>query len=407
MQSVRELAGKGGRWSLDTDQVAAIWRAMFDALTPPAASQDSGAEDIFGPCPPSLKGEIAAEIAGHDLVRKSARTEDEISDFHGFVQEQLDRLVPDVGVATGDAEQADGSAVATLATGPSVAPSPETTDVRERAQPTCFYDSKQRPVGNNADEWHLFLNEWLSAVGNRVEGLPFMAVQIAEAIDAAERRGCVFADAHAKLTARPDVMERALAIFDAAFDPVYQNAAKDEDAMNLGFRAGLKALADANLLRTPDIAATGGASADCADNASPCPALVDLYDRLAFAEATLAAERERAEKAEREWKTQVTRRTDDLAILGEWKARAEKAERRVADFEEWIGPAEEKWAAAQSQVTRLTEDLAARTGERDTAEKLKRQYWSNYEAATARPYALSTSRATRCCCNRCAGEIRA
>lgn len=40
----------------------------------------------------------------------------------------------------------------------------------------------QRPLGSNADEWHLFLDEHKDA-------LPYLAVQIAEAIDEAERRG--------------------------------------------------------------------------------------------------------------------------------------------------------------------------------------------------------------------------
>lgn len=42
--------------------------------------------------------------------------------------------------------------------------------------PTC--DTARRPKGSNADEWHLFLAE------NR-DALPYVAVQIAEAIDEA------------------------------------------------------------------------------------------------------------------------------------------------------------------------------------------------------------------------------
>lgn len=38
-----------------------------------------------------------------------------------------------------------------------------------------------RPLGSNADEWHLFLDE-------NKEALAFLAVQIAEAIDEAEAR---------------------------------------------------------------------------------------------------------------------------------------------------------------------------------------------------------------------------
>lgn len=40
----------------------------------------------------------------------------------------------------------------------------------------------QRPLGSNADEWHLFLDE-------NKDALPYLAVQIAEAIELAEHRG--------------------------------------------------------------------------------------------------------------------------------------------------------------------------------------------------------------------------
>jgi hypothetical protein len=46
-----------------------------------------------------------------------------------------------------------------------------------------------RPTGSNADEWHLFLSEYLDNRATSPSGLTFMAVQIAEAIDDAERRG--------------------------------------------------------------------------------------------------------------------------------------------------------------------------------------------------------------------------
>lgn len=39
----------------------------------------------------------------------------------------------------------------------------------------------QRPLGSNADEWHLFLDD-------NKDALPYLAVQIAEAIEDAERR---------------------------------------------------------------------------------------------------------------------------------------------------------------------------------------------------------------------------
>jgi hypothetical protein len=46
-----------------------------------------------------------------------------------------------------------------------------------------------RPSGSNADEWHLFLSEYCCDRPNQYSGMTYMAVQIAEAIEAAERRG--------------------------------------------------------------------------------------------------------------------------------------------------------------------------------------------------------------------------
>jgi hypothetical protein len=43
----------------------------------------------------------------------------------------------------------------------------------------------KRPKDSNADAWHLFLSEYLDARANIPNGLTFMAVQIAEAIDEA------------------------------------------------------------------------------------------------------------------------------------------------------------------------------------------------------------------------------
>lgn len=51
----------------------------------------------------------------------------------------------------------------------------------------AYYDGHQRPTGSNADEWHLFLSEHCCSRPNQVNGLTYMAVQIAEAIDAAAR----------------------------------------------------------------------------------------------------------------------------------------------------------------------------------------------------------------------------
>jgi hypothetical protein len=50
-------------------------------------------------------------------------------------------------------------------------------------------DIETRPKDSNADAWHLFLSAYLDARANSPSGLTFMAVQIADAIDDAERRG--------------------------------------------------------------------------------------------------------------------------------------------------------------------------------------------------------------------------
>ena len=50
----------------------------------------------------------------------------------------------------------------------------------------------KRPIGNNADEWAEFLDEYLESRKDSPNGRSFVAVQIAEAIDAAEKRGAVF-----------------------------------------------------------------------------------------------------------------------------------------------------------------------------------------------------------------------
>ncbi len=42
-----------------------------------------------------------------------------------------------------------------------------------------------RPTGSNADEWRLFLSEHLDTRATEVDGLSFVAVQIAEALDGA------------------------------------------------------------------------------------------------------------------------------------------------------------------------------------------------------------------------------
>ncbi len=46
-----------------------------------------------------------------------------------------------------------------------------------------------RPQDSNADQWQVFLDERLDNRANSPSGLAYCAVQIAEAIDAAELRG--------------------------------------------------------------------------------------------------------------------------------------------------------------------------------------------------------------------------
>lgn len=48
------------------------------------------------------------------------------------------------------------------------------------------YTGETRPAGSNADEWQLFLQNWLRIENGYIEGTAFLCVQIAEAIDAAE-----------------------------------------------------------------------------------------------------------------------------------------------------------------------------------------------------------------------------
>lgn len=55
----------------------------------------------------------------------------------------------------------------------------------------------QRPLGSNADEWNLFLSE-------NKDGIPYQSVQIAEAIEEAERRGYVKAKQRQGLTCNND-----------------------------------------------------------------------------------------------------------------------------------------------------------------------------------------------------------
>jgi hypothetical protein len=47
----------------------------------------------------------------------------------------------------------------------------------------------ERPRGSNVDEWHLFLCQHLDPRAARWDGLEYMALQIAEAIDQAFEDG--------------------------------------------------------------------------------------------------------------------------------------------------------------------------------------------------------------------------
>jgi hypothetical protein len=55
--------------------------------------------------------------------------------------------------------------------------------------PSFRRNEGRRPVGSNADEWHVFLCEHLDSRAACPNGLTFMAVQIAEAFDEAFEDG--------------------------------------------------------------------------------------------------------------------------------------------------------------------------------------------------------------------------
>ncbi len=55
-----------------------------------------------------------------------------------------------------------------------------------------IYDAEKRPSGSNADEWHLFLTEYADNRAAFPNGLAFLAVQIAEALDEAKERGRLY-----------------------------------------------------------------------------------------------------------------------------------------------------------------------------------------------------------------------
>lgn len=68
------------------------------------------------------------------------------------------------------------------------------------------YTGETRPQGSNADEWHLFLAERLDNRAAFPNALPFVAVQIAEAIDS------VLASALATIEAQGEEIERLKAL---------------------------------------------------------------------------------------------------------------------------------------------------------------------------------------------------
>jgi hypothetical protein len=59
-----------------------------------------------------------------------------------------------------------------------------------------------RPTDSNADEWHLFLSEYLDNRATHPEGLPYVAVQIAEAIDDARAPNAALLVAAKKVMSR-------------------------------------------------------------------------------------------------------------------------------------------------------------------------------------------------------------
>jgi hypothetical protein len=59
----------------------------------------------------------------------------------------------------------------------------------EHIRPIDCEGPPRRPRGANADEWHLFLCGYLDNRASFPRGLTYVAVEIAEAIEAAEKRG--------------------------------------------------------------------------------------------------------------------------------------------------------------------------------------------------------------------------
>lgn len=65
-------------------------------------------------------------------------------------------------------------------------------DIREgtfpaKSETTLREERGERPAGSNADEWHLFLSHYLDNRAAQPNGLTYIAVQIAEAIDSASK----------------------------------------------------------------------------------------------------------------------------------------------------------------------------------------------------------------------------
>ena len=68
----------------------------------------------------------------------------------------------------------------------------------------------KRPRGSNADEWHLFLTEFCDNRATQPNGMTYVAVQIAEAIEAAAR-GEPCGECHLKPGERCDICGRKAA----------------------------------------------------------------------------------------------------------------------------------------------------------------------------------------------------
>lgn len=67
----------------------------------------------------------------------------------------------------------------------------EVSNVSPAASSAAVYDGQRRPPCFNADEWALFIDRSLCVDGDRIEGIGYLAVQIAEALDGVAARAAV------------------------------------------------------------------------------------------------------------------------------------------------------------------------------------------------------------------------